>query len=265
MQLKRLGQSFLKNLDTIIAVLFSAIAAIYGLFGVGQTQASINQAQAVILTAIAISLGLLAVGIIRDREAREKLASEIRQMQEKPSVAAVFKDRNTYAPLNETIASASHICFLGPTLINVFSQWAGYLYFTKLNEHGARLQFILLNPNSSVLESTAEIMNEPPENFRKDIDRSVNRVESMLRDEGIQNGSLELRLMSANPNMSMVLIDPDKPNGKIFVEFIGYHSRLHTRPHIELTRKQDKEWYEYFLQQYRELWEHSTSHLSGGA
>jgi hypothetical protein len=73
----------------------------------------------------------------------------------------------------------------------------------------------------------------------------------------IKEGTIELRQMQVNPNYSMVLIDPDKPNGKIFIEFIGYQMRLHDRPHIELTRQHDREWFEKYLLQYHALWQHS--------
>jgi hypothetical protein len=99
--------------------------------------------------------------------------------------------------------------------------------------------------------------------LRHQIEGTILSVRSMLQEENRgRAGSIELRLMDVNPNYSLVLIDPDKPDGKMFIEFIGYHSRLHTRPHIELIRQRDKEWFEYFVSQYDELRQNSTVHLS---
>lgn len=254
--MKRYWQLFLSNIEIITAAILSVVAAGYGLFGG-------SQAQTVMLAAIAVTLGLLAYGIVRDRVAREELLSTVKQLQ-KPRVGEILKVRNAYTPLSDTISQATSICFVGPSLINIFSQWVGYLHHTKLNDHGAKIQALLLDPNSSALDSAAQCMNETSEDIRRDIERSINRIEALLKDNGVKKGSIELRLMSASPNLSMVLIDPDKENGRLFVEFIGYHSRLHTRPHLELTRKHDQEWYEYFLKQYQDLWDDSKSHLSSG-
>jgi hypothetical protein len=172
-----------------------------------------------------------------------------------------FKDRSSYVPLSETTAYARHICLLGPTLANIFAQWSGYLLYDKLNKQGAIIQVLILNPDSPAVESAAKCMNEPLDNLRKDIARSLAYIEAWLK-EGIQAGSVEARLMSAHPNYSMVLIDPDEPHGKMFVEFIGYYSRVHLRPHIELTRQRDGKWYEYFLQQYHRIWQDSQVRLT---
>ena len=55
----------------------------------------------------------------------------------------------------------------------------------------------------------------------------------------------------------MILLDPEMPNGKIFVEFIGYHAGLQEIPHIELTPSRDEEWYQFYLRQYNLLYEDS--------
>jgi hypothetical protein len=149
---------------------------------------------------------------------------------------------------------------MGPSLITIFSQWTGYLYYTKLIEHGASIQALILDPSSSALESTSRCMNENVETLRQEIEGTILRVRSICQESDAEfKGSFELRLMPVHPNYSIVLIDPDKP-GKMFIEFIGYHSRLHTRPHIELTRQHDREWFEYFLGQYEELWRSSPVH-----
>jgi hypothetical protein len=63
---------------------------------------------------------------------------------------------------------------------------------------------------------------------------------SRIAEDNKLLGTIEARLIPASPNCSIVLIDPGKVDGKIFVELVGYRSALHKRPHIELTRYQDK-------------------------
>jgi hypothetical protein len=254
--MKQFGILALKNFDSLLAIVISVVAAILSVFGGSQSY---------LLSAIAGILGLLAYGLIKDRMSRDDLLKQVQQLKSKPSVREILKVRIDYAPITETIISAQDIYFMGPSLISIFSQWAGYLQHTKLNEHGATIHAIILDPNCSAIDSAAMCMTEPSENLLNDINRSMLHVKSMLQNkfgDSVKKGSIELRLMQVNPNYSMVLIDPDKPNGKIFVEFIGYQSRLHTRPHIELNRQYDEEWFEYYLSQYRALWENSSVHLT---
>jgi len=249
----KLWRILLNNLDTSLAVILSIVAAIYGVFGGSTT---------VLLSAIASTLGLLAYGIIRDRTARDELLAEVRRFQQRPSAELFFKDRSAYGPLQETLSSARHICFLGPSVVTIFSQCTGYLIGEKLNRHGATIQVLLLDPDSPAVDWTAAWITELiPENLCRDIERTLSYVEWMIA-YGIKAGSIEVRLMRVIPNYSMVLIDPAEPNGRMFVEFIGYRSELTARPHIELQRKRDGEWYKYYYQQYCRLWEESQTRLT---
>lgn len=237
-----------ENIDVYLTILICAVVVIVDLFGVVQP--------GIITAVILLTLSLLSFGALTTRKTLGELNTTIQRIEDGQGAEAFFKDRNAYAPLPETTALARQIYFAGPTLINLFSQWAGYFQFEKLNKQGATIQAILLDPDSPAIASAAKCINEPPENVRKDIERTLSYIEIMVKDED-RAGSIEARLMSAYPNFGMVLIDPDEPNGRMFVEFTGYCTRIHTRPHIELTRQRDGVWYEYFLQQYRKLWEDS--------
>lgn len=240
--IKKLWTQAINNLDSLLAILVSIAAAIYGVF-------SINQSP--LLSAIAGTLGLLAYGIIKDRNARDELLKQLQQLREPPNIGTVFHDRSTYIPFNELTGSAQKICLVGPSVVNLFLPWSGYFQHTKLIEQGATIQAIILDPQSSAIETAAHCQNEPLEKLKDEIESTILGVRSILQSkDGVKNGKLELRTLPTYLNFSMVLVDPDKPSGKIIVEFIGYHSQLHNRPHIELTRSRDREWYQYFLQQY---------------
>lgn len=58
----------------------------------------------------------------------------------------------------------------------------------------------------------------------------------------------------------MVLLDPTEQNGRIVVEYIGYRSRLDDRPHIELDPTKDRQWFDYYLNQFEQLWKAATAY-----
>lgn len=254
--MRTFGTSVVRNLDAVLAIVMSAAAATLGVFG---------GSQGFLLSAIAGVLGLLAYGFIRDRSAREELLGCVHDLQRRPAAADVLKDRHAFGAFPDAVATAQHVCLVGPSLVNIFSQWAGYLLSTKLNEHGAQIDALVLDPTSPALESIAQCLLEPPDGLRKDIDVTLQRVKGMVGGEyggGVTKGLLNLRLLRSYPNYSMVVIDGDKANGRIVVEFIGYQSRLHARPHVELTRERDRVWFDHYLAEYRALWRDAVPHAS---
>lgn len=249
--MKKFWNFVLGNLDNLLAIILCVIVSILGIFGGIKWQSAL-------LSVLSAVLGLLAYGSIRDRHAREDLNKKIQALGHVTNVSAVLKNRNAYIPFSDLISSAQQLYMVGASMVNIYSQWSDYFLSTKIIQHGAVIQTIILDPNSPSIVSVAECMNQSIESIKNEIESTSLRVSSMMdQQEKFKNGSIELKLMSSNPNYSMILIDPEKPNGKIIVEFVGYHATLHNRPHIELTKQNDQEWYDHFLQQYYQLWKDS--------
>lgn len=250
--IKKLWKQTISNIDSALAILISIIAAVYGVFNINQLY---------MLSAISGALGLLAFGMIKDRQAREELLKQVHQLKEPPAANAILLDRGKYMPFNEITYSAQEIYLVGPSLVNLFNQWATYFKDIKLREQGATIQAIILDPQSPAVKSAANCVNQSQDTLRNEIRNTKLLVGSILKSmAGLKKGKLELRTLSTYLNFSMVLIDPEKPNGKIFVEFIGYHAGMHNVPHIELTPSRDKEWYQFYLDQYKNI--HRDSRVS---
>lgn len=68
-------------------------------------------------------------------------------------------------------------------------------------------------------------------------------------------GQVEYRLLGFNPGFSIVAIDPERPNGRIILEFHGVRneSTAH-RMHLELSRTNSPHWYAYWLDQLTHIW-----------
>ena len=65
--------AFIKsNFDTLVALIISILAAVYGIFSGDQLP---------LLAGMATTLGILAVGLIRDRHNREILANHISRLE----------------------------------------------------------------------------------------------------------------------------------------------------------------------------------------
>ncbi len=222
-----------------------------------------------ILQWILAILGLLATSELIERlrkirfieENTTKTLEVVQKIVLGHSAEEFLRDRRAYKPLQETLAPARQIFFLGPSLVNIFSQWSGFLQHEKLNKHGAIIQALLLDANCAAVTSAAQYMGETVEAVRRDIEHTLSEIEIIVKS-GIRAGSIEARTISFNTNFSMLILDPEESDGKVFVEFIGYNTRLYVRPHIELTRQRDGIWYDYFLHEYNKLWRDSQIKLT---
>lgn len=249
--LKKIWIQAVNNLDSVLAILISIFAAFYSVFSEP------------LLAVIAGTLGLLAFGTIKDRNAREDLLKQVQNLKEPPNIDSIFLDRNRYLPFNELTASARKIYLVGPSLVNIFNQWSEYFQDTKLREQGATIQAIILNPQSPAVESAANCVNQSFDTIKNEIETTQLRVREILESKELwKYGKLELKTFSTYLNFSMVLIDPDLPSGKIFIELIGYRAGLHNIPHVELLPSRDKKWYEFYLRQYKQIYESSENCLT---
>ena len=243
-----------ENLDIYITIPLAVVVAIWGILGLPQTTTPIVSAAT--LGALAVVLG----GILQNRKSNHDLQALIANLREAQTGeikgSDYLRSRNEYASLSDSVATAKHIYFMAPTLVNIFAQWHSYLHDEKLNKDGAVIQAIFFDPDSASIESAAKCVREPADNVRRDVERGLSYIKLII-DKGVKNGSIEARTNVVFANFSMVLIDPDEAHARIFVEFKGYGKPFHSRPHIELTRKRDGEWYEHFLDQYNLMWRDS--------
>lgn len=241
-------------METYFTIPLAFAVAIWGIFGLPQTTTPILSA--VTLAALGIVLGSILQNRKSNQEVKDLVAALTESQVREIKASDYLRDRNDFESFPESIASAKKIFFMGPTLVNIFSQWHSFLYHEKLNKQGALIQAVFLDPDSHSIESAALYAQEFPEDFKRDIERSFSYINLML-SQGLQNGSIEARTNSIYPNISMVLIDPEEPYGRISVEFKGYGNPLHSQPHIELIRKRDGAWFEYFFDQYKFMWRDS--------
>ena len=65
---------------------------------------------------------------------------------------------------------------------------------------------------------------------------------------------------------SIVAVDPTSRNGRIIVEFHGFHNKAtSSRMHIELTRHQSEPWYGYWTEQFQRIWDAAATQTRAGA
>jgi hypothetical protein len=254
--MKKIWKFVLANIDTIVAILVSILAAAVGVFGGNQS---------LLLAGIAATLAILAVGLIRDRQNREILGEQIaelrRSLPNRPSAMAFFR---TIPDLGAYFKQATQIDLCGVTLTSTINK--NFPLLRERLEAGAKLRFLLIDPSSCAIEMSAQRSDNPI-----DFEYYQRRVESALTDltylhkyyedvnrnrKGLSKlGSMSVRLISYAPSFGMVNLDTRKKQGIVFVEVYSHKYGYNTPPTFHLTPEDDKDWYFYFVEQYKQMWE----------
>jgi len=222
-----------------------------------------------LLTAILWVLGLLAISEIVERYRKlnaiqksvdRSISFLESRFTDRPSAMAFFQEKQE---IRESIQRATQIDLSGVSLTNTLNKEYGT--FLERLQSGAEIRILIIDPDSVAVEMSAQRSTNPD-----DIDYYHNRLNSALHEisylyknelelksrKGMSSiGSISVRFLSYAPSFGMSMIDVSQHDGIIFVEVYPHKFGYVTPPLFDLTKQRDLKWYDYFKQQYEEMWE----------
>src|SRR5262249_8386795 len=143
----------------------------------------------------------------------------------------------------------------GPTLLAIWGENRDY--FREIVRKGGNMRVLIFNPVSARLPILAELFGVSASKLKTEIATTIENSKELL-DSGLGTGKFEIRQTEMMPGYSMVVSNPTEPNGQLVVEYLGYHTRISERPHLELDATRDRQWFTYYLNQFDGLWESAT-------
>lgn len=166
-----------------------------------------------------------------------------------------LRDRSELVRIEELAHDAGEIAAAGVTLISLTNDY--YDFFEEKLREGCKLRFLLLNPNSLAWkvwhQKQQQRITSP-----SDSENSLKKLDGLMR-AGV--GGCEVRLSEAYLHFSLVTSDYTKDSGRMNVELLPFNVSLHYRPHFYLTRREDKRWFDFFLNQFESLWSKSSDRV----
>jgi hypothetical protein len=177
------------------------------------------------------------------------------------SADELLNDRFAFdkTPFASRLEGASELWVFAPAGINLLSAHNCELARNKvLSKPDGIVRVVILNPSNEQAVQLAvrqldDALDYPIQDFRD----SIATTERQLRAMHAWNvrGSFDYKLLDYNPGFSLVAVDPTSRNGRIIVEFHGFHNEAtSSRMHIELSRQQSERWYSYWTEQFQRIW-----------
>lgn len=240
------------NFDTALAIVLSTIAAVFGTFGIFQSA---------LLPALAGTLALLAVSIIRDRNARDLLTTEIQKlekelglMQTRPSADTFFSTKTS-----ETIfipRAREAIWIVQETGSKLIEENLKPLEL--LIRRGGNIRIILANNTPQVndfisrrnknLDAAGIVSRHNHANLE------INSLCSAIKGA---SGHLEIKYLDYPLDITAVFIDPESANTthrEGLIRMVGFKNFFEDKRDFTITYRSEPETYEYFVYQFREMW-----------
>jgi hypothetical protein len=254
--MKKTIESFVTYGESIIAIALSFIAAIIGIFG-GETT--------YLFAAVATALGFLSFGIIRDRKSRIELEEQIsnlrRSFPDRPSAFTFFRKPPDIATF---IQKANQIDLCGVTLTNTVHRQFPML--RERLESGGKLRLLLIDPSSDAIEMSSQRSTSPKdtEYYRRRLESALSDITYLVKYKNDQKkirgrsrklGSISVRFMSYAPSFGIISFDPRKKNSTVFVEIYPHKYGFKVPPTFDLTKENDGPWYDYFVDQFEQMWD----------
>lgn len=174
----------------------------------------------------------------------------------KPDAQAVdydsaLRDRQGFGPFREFIRGGKTLWIYGPSAGNILRNDADIK--REVLDAGGAVRILMQNPDAPVMDSLPRQYNDVHP-LRDDVQFSLRTLQNLA--ERLSAGRLEYGLIDYNPGFSLVVVDPDSPDGRLVVEFHGYDSDTITdRMHITLTHQQSRRWFDYWSSQFETMWQ----------
>lgn len=262
MKINKLRLSRYFMLANIIVLLTGLMISLFGYF---MDEANVN------LSSVLINIGsnIITVGVIaimgryllidQQDELLELINSLGDKIKQKSSQSFItLREIETHDPISEFIGRSNNL-LLGGVALRRSVQPHRFLFLERIR-NGAKLRFMLLNPDSPDVDSIAQMWGIEPQNIKVSIKDTLFELHFLKAEaDKIQEGLIEVRLLDREPSFSFALSNPQSSTGVLRAGLRIYNHGAFTRPEWVLTP--DDRWFKTFAESCEALWVSSEPYI----
>jgi hypothetical protein len=232
------------RLVPLLTILGAGTAIILSLLGI----IGLSVAENIILALLA----LLAIDALTERlSILEKIENKLSSL---PS-GQRLRTRDEIPSVETQATYASEICIIAISAVAVLPR--NLPFFQKKVKSGCKIRVILLNPDSSSLQ-TFNLLDKGY-TAKSDIERTLRLLKELAQIEWAKD-KCEIRLSEVFLPFSMFAVDLQKESGSMVITYHDYRtaSIFSERANIFLTQFDDAEWFNYYREQFENFWSDAT-------
>jgi len=159
--------------------------------------------------------------------------------------------RGELAPLLETARGVSDILIVGVSGAVVLRQTD---FFVNSLRQGAIVRLAVADPeNDAIIVATSPLTGISKNGLVADM-QAARSMTHVIREQAGNSERFQVRLFNYAPTLAFVMLDGDRPTGRIFVEMRPYQVSSSSRCHLFVTAKEHPEWFTYFRDVCESIW-----------
>ncbi len=226
------------RLIPLLTILGAGLSIVLSLLGI----IKLNIAENIIIALLA----LLAVDALTERlSVLEKIEARLSKLTAEQSL----KKRSEILTPIEHGPQASEICIAVIHGGSVITPYTGF-YESRIRD-GCKIRVILLDPGAEAVQTW--ILRSRGTDSKLRIEASLERLRSLVQLSGVK-GNCEVRLSNVFLPYSIFAVDLAENSGSMIVEYHSYKRSIDDRPHIHLTALDSLYWFNYYKQQFEQVW-----------
>lgn len=243
-----------ENIDLYLTVLLAIVVAILGITGVANFE---------IISAVMLAiLGLIANSLLASRrstqemqEAAYQLKTQFEKLQQEirreSSIAEVLS--KGYPNLAQEIRSAKNVSIVAIYLSGELTRY--YSDFAQVLKQGGTLRFLLSESSPKTLQMMVyrSSSRREPETVKTTIKDTLARMKT-LRGVTSNADLLQVKAMPYVTSYGIIIIDSIEGNSKAYIKLTGFRNTGSEQPVFKLDEQTDKDWFEYFRNQFNTMW-----------
>lgn len=232
-----------ENLEIYSTAVLSVALALLGAFDLASGK--------ILAAATLATLALLAGGLLGSRRQVTDLAAQVRSRLAGEVSAEDFLARDK-PDLMEQIRGAQDIRIAGVTLSRTLRNLVDELQ--RRAAAGATIKVALIDPTTSAPAEAARRSTIPDRSnvFENRLRPSIDLLRELLEAPGAE-GRVEVRFLPFVPAFGLVLVDPQRPGGRIHVDIYS-HSSASGDAVFTLLPDRDGQWYQHFETEFERIW-----------
>ena len=230
-----------ENLDAYVTIAVAVTLSILNVVGFAPTSG---------IPAITLAvLALLAVGSLVNRHRIDELAARIR-----PSIGTTFVD-DFEKQFKEDLNTAHKIVLYGASLDGVANDY--YSLFERKLKQGYSMQVLVIDPGDTRVLEISEMRAYGNPSVQRARAKALATLADFCELRKLPGVKLEIRTLKFPVTHRLVAVNPDDPNGKLYISNYAFKTISGSLPKFVLSAA-DGRWYELYNQEAKNLWDAAT-------
>lgn len=233
-----------RNLDVYITIVIAVMVAILGTIGIAD--------QTVVSSAVLATLALVSASMLANRRESEDIRNILLRIDYAERLAErFFKRKHDRSIIQKRVGNSRKAFFWGLTLTITIPFLKDEI--ERGLQAGLEARFLIMKPSSDAVRMAA---------FRTR-DADIDRLNHTLRTNLMHladlvkrkpPGKLTVRVADYLPPWYLAAVDPHRSSGYMLVRLNSFRDPDASRPTFDLTVANDREWFQFFVEQFEAVW-----------